>query len=353
MELEAKIAELQATLRKHREKLLTEEAAKTTLVLPFLRALGYDIFNPDEVIPEFVCDVGTKKGEKVDYAICVGGEIQVLVECKPANGDLSIKHASQLYRYFAATDARIALLTNGVLYRFFTDADKTNMMDDRPFFTFNLDDYKKTDLRTLSAFQRADFDLERIVSHAGALKLQSEVTTMLRAEFAEPSDDLVRMIAGRLHDGRLTEAVRERFRSAISNSISSLIRDGINERLESAISQGSGVEEVPPLPTDEDGIETNQIEIDGFNIIRAICANKISPTRITIRDAKSYCAVLLDNNNRRTIARMHFNSPKVKYLGLFSGKDETRHQIDDVADIFQYQKALIKRIEELEAGSGS
>lgn len=351
MELENKIAELQATLRKHREKLLTEEAAKTTLVLPFLRALGYDIFNPDEVIPEFVCDVGTKKGEKVDYAICVGGEIQMLVECKPANGDLSIKHASQLYRYFAATDARIALLTNGVIYRFFTDAEKANMMDDRPFFTFDLDNYKKTDLRTLSAFERADFNLERIVSHAGALKLQSEVTAELRREFAEPSDDLIRLVAGRLHDGRLTEAVRERFRNAIANSIASLIRDGINERLENAISHGSDVPEVPAVPADDDGIETTQVEIDGFNIIRAICASKVSPNRIVMRDAKSYCAVLLDDNNRRTIARMHFNSATARYLGVFTGKEETRLPVSDPVDIYQHQKALISRIEELEVGN--
>lgn len=350
MELENTIAELQATLRKHREKLLTEEAAKTTLVLPFLRALGYDIFNPDEVIPEFVCDVGTKKGEKVDYAICVAGEIQMLVECKPANGDLSIKHASQLYRYFAATDARIALLTNGVLYRFFTDAEKTNMMDDRPFFTFDLDNYKKSDLRTLAAFQRADFNLERIVSHAGALKLQSEVTAELRKEFAEPSEDLIRLIAGRLHDGRLTEAVRERFRSAISNSISSLIRDGINERLESAISHGGEIVEVPPLPADEGGVETTQVETDGFNIIRAICASKVSPSRIVMRDAKSYCAVLLDDNNRRTIARMHFNSATARYLGVFNGKDETRIPVSEPVDIYQHQKVLLARIAELEAG---
>lgn len=225
------------------------------------------------------------------------------------------------------------------------------MMDDRPFFTFDLDNYKKGDLRTLAAFQRADFDLERIVSHAGALKLQSEVTAVLRTEFANPSDDLVRIIASRLHDGRLTEAVREKFRNAIGSSIASLIRDGINERLESAISQGDIADEIPTAPEGEEGIDTTQIEIDGFNIIRAICSSKVSPNRIVIRDAKSYCAVLLDDNNRRTIARMHFNSPKVRYLGVFSGKEETRYQVDDVVDIFQHQKALLARIAELEAGS--
>jgi hypothetical protein len=349
MEFEASIAELQATLRKHRQKLATEEAAKTTLVLPFLRALGYDIFDPDEVVPEFTCDVGTKKGEKVDYGICVGGEIKMLVECKPANGDLSIKHASQLYRYFAATDARIALLTNGVLYRFFTDAEKPNMMDDRPFFTFDLDNYRKSDLRSLAAFQRTDFDLDRIVSHAGTLKLQSEVLAELRREFAEPSDDFVRLIATRLHDGRLTESVRDRFKAAISNSISSLIRDGVQDRLESAINQGAP--ELEPIEVQEssDGIETTQDEIDGFNIIRAICASKVDPSRIVMRDAKSYCAVLLDDNNRRSIARMYFNSPTARYLGLFVEKDERRESVTGPVDIYKHGKAILARIDELEA----
>ena len=348
MELESAISDLQSTLRKHRSKLVTEEAAKTTLVLPFLRALGYDIFNPDEVVPEFVCDVGTKKGEKVDYAICVNGEMQMLVECKPATGDLSIKHASQLYRYFAATDARIALLTNGVVYRFFTDAEKPNMMDDRPFFTFDLDDYKKSDLRSLAAFERTDFNLDRIVSHAGALKLQSEVSAELRKEFAEPSDDLVKLIASRLHDGRLTEAVREKFRTAIAGSIAALIRDGVNERLETAIKQGASPEEgIPEIEAASD-IETTQVEIDGFNIIRAICAGKVEPSRVFMRDAKSYCAVLLDDNNRRTIARLHFNSDTSRHLGLFAGKDERRESIDDPVDIYRYREEILGRIDELE-----
>jgi hypothetical protein len=348
MDLESSIAELQATLRKHRAKLLTEEAAKTTLVLPFIRSLGYDIFDPDEVIPEFTCDVGTKRGEKVDYGICVAGEVKMLVECKAANADLSIRHASQLYRYFAATDARIALLTNGVIYRFFTDAEKPNMMDDRPFFTFNLDDYRASDLQSLSSFERSDFDLDKIVSHAGVLKLQSEVRAELRTEFETPSDEFVRMIATRLHDGRLTEPVRERFRSAISQAISSLIRDGVNDRLQSAMSRGQDEEEIPePEPLNE--IDTTQDEIDGFNIIRAICSERVAPERIVMRDAKSYCAVLLDDNNRRTVARLHFNSPTSRHLGLFTGKDEAREGVSEPVDIYKHRKALLDRVAELEA----
>ncbi|KZY94028.1 MULTISPECIES: type I restriction endonuclease [unclassified Erythrobacter] len=348
MEIEASIAELQSTLRKHREKLATEEAAKTTLVLPFLRALGYNIFDPDEVVPEFTCDVGTKKGEKVDYGICVGGEVKILIECKPANGDLSIKHASQLYRYFAATDARLALLTNGVIYRFFTDAEKTNMMDDRPFFTFDLDNYKSSDLRTLATFQRADFNLDRIVSHAGALKLQSEVLAELRKEFDEPSDELVKIIAGRLHDGIITKAVRDRFRSAITQAFGSLIRDGVHQRLEKAISGGGDEPDIEIAETDQSMVETTDVEIEGFNIIRAICAEKVDPSRIVMRDAKSYCAILLDDNNRRTIARMHFNSPTARHLGLFSDKVETREKVSGPVEIFKQRRAILKRLAELD-----
>jgi hypothetical protein len=151
MELEARLAELGKVVRDHREVLLTEEAAKNALVMPFLRALGYDVFNPGEVVPEFTCDVATKKGEKVDYAICDAGRVSMLVECKPANTELSAKNAAQLFRYFSVTDARVALLTNGVVYQFYSDLDAPNKMDEKPFFVCQLDALRKQDIRTLPA----------------------------------------------------------------------------------------------------------------------------------------------------------------------------------------------------------
>ena len=348
MELETSIAELATKLREHREILETEEAAKTTLVMPFLRALGYDIFNPAEVKPEFTCDVGTKKGEKVDYALCVGGEVQMLVECKPVSSELSPKHASQLYRYFAATNARISLLTNGVMYQFYTDSDRPNMMDDKPFLTFNLESYRKADLAHLANFMRSDFDVDRIVRQAGNLKLQSQVTALLREEFSTPSEDFVRLVASRIHDGRLTEQVRSRFESAITNAISGLIRDGVNERLETAMRGGEPVEAATEDEEPDGAIVTTQVEIDGFNIVRAIAASKIDPSRVVLRDAKSYCAVLLDDNNRRSIARLHFNSDTARYLGLFSGKDEERVPVSGPIDIYQYRDRILSRIDELD-----
>lgn len=347
MDLEASIADLASKLRQHREILATEEAAKTTLVLPFLRALGYDIFDPAEVKPEFTCDVGTKKGEKVDYAICVGGDVTILVECKPVTSELSIKHASQLFRYFTATTARVALLTNGVVYQFFTDSDRPNVMDEKPFFTLNLENYRKSDLKHLAAFARVDFNVEQIVNQAGALKLHTQVLAELRKEFSQPSEEFVRLIATRLHDGRLTEPVRERFSTVILQAIGNLIREGINERLETAMSQGEATSTDTSLPEPEI-IETTQVEIDGFNIVRAICSSLVEPERVIMRDAKSYCAILLDDNNRRTLARLHFNSPTARYLGIFKGKDEERRSVAGPVDIYKHSEAILSRIKELE-----
>ena len=94
-----------------KDSLQTEEATKTALIMPFFSMLGYDVFNPQEFVPEFTADVGIKKGEKVDYAILKDGEPVILVECKSITENLD-RHDSQLFRYFGTTTAKFAILTN-------------------------------------------------------------------------------------------------------------------------------------------------------------------------------------------------------------------------------------------------
>jgi hypothetical protein len=348
MDLEARIAELSKVVREHREVLLTEEAAKTALVMPFLQALGYNVFNPSEVVPEFTCDVGIKKGEKVDYAICIDGKLYMLVECKPANSDLNPSHASQLFRYFATTDARVALLTNGVVYKFFTDVDTPNRMDDKPFFTLSLDQARKQDLRTLESFAKPSFDIDRILNEAGNLKMQSMVMSELQTEFQEPSEEFIRLIAAKVHNGRLTGQVKDKFRQLIVSSVSSLIREKVNERLNSALTATSPADEYgDDNNASAEPVLTSQEEVDGFNIVRAIGSRVVEPKRIIMRDAKSYCAILLDDNNRKTVARLHFNSPTARYLGTFRGKDEERVSISEPIDIYKHEAAILARLQEL------
>lgn len=347
MDLDASIGELTKKVKEHREVLLTEEAAKTALVMPFLHALGYNVFNPSEVVPEYTADVGTKKGEKVDYAICNGDKVEMLIECKPANSELSVNHASQLFRYFAVTSARLAILTNGVEYKFFSDVETPNVMDQKPFFVLNLENVKKSDIKTLSGFTKGSFDIDQIVKEAGKLKMQSLVLKELQKEFAEPSEELVRLIGGRVRQGRMTASVKDTFKGLIVNSFQSLVRDSVNERLTSALSASNSSEEDEVQEDDTGGVDTTEDEIAGFNIVRAIGAKKVDPKRIVMRDSKSYCAILLDDNNRKTVARLWFNSPTARHLGTFKGKEETRVGVADPVDIYKHSKAILARLDEL------
>ena len=358
MDLATKLVELEKRTSQHRELLLTEEAAKTALVMPFLQALGYDAFNPHEVIPEFTADVGIKKGEKVDYALCIDGRLSILVECKPSSVDLDLKHASQLFRYFATTDARVAVLTNGVVYQFYSDTEQPNKMDEKPFFVFSLDAIKRSDPTTLERFSPSAFSIEGIVAEAGRLKTESLTRTELEKEFAYPSEEFVRMIAARVLPGRLTAIAREQFQTTLAASIASIVRDRVNERITSALNVAN-----PPAESIEDGgsddmsnadgIITTEDEIAGFRIVQAIASRHVDPKRVIIRDSKSYCAVLLDDNNRRTLVRLHFNSPTTRYVGTFEGKNETRHPVQAVTDIYKLEQQIASRIAEFAGQAAS
>lgn len=353
MELATKLMALEKRTTDHRELLLTEEAAKTALVMPFLQALGYDVFNPGEVIPEYTADVGIKKGEKVDYAICSGGKLNILIECKPSTVELDLKHASQLFRYFSVTDARVAILTNGVVYQFYSDTEQPNKMDEKPFYVFTMDAIKRTDPAILERFSKHAFNIDHIVEAAGRLKLQSQVRIELEKEFASPSDEFVRLMMNRVHPGRASAALKEQFQGLLTHSISELVRDRVNDRLNSALNvanpTGNVIDEnVSDDMSDGGGVITTDDEVSGFRIVQAIASRHVDPSRVIIRDSKSYCAILLDDNNCKTLARLHFNSPTTRSVGTFTDKAETRHPISALTDIYKIEKLILERIDELE-----
>ena len=190
------------------------------------------------------------------------------------------------------------------------------------------------------------------MKEAGKLKLQSLLHQELQKEFAEPSDDLVRLIGKRVHGGMMTATVKETFKALIVNSFQTLIREGVNERLTSALSVTNTTEEAQPVTEgdDEGGIETKEDEVTGYNIIRAIAAQKVEIGRIVMRDSKSYCAIILDDNRLKTVARLWFNSPKSRYLGTFKGKEETKVSVGGPSDIYKHSKAILARLAELTEG---
>lgn len=348
-----------------KDQIQTEEAAKTALVLPFIAALGYEIFNPLEVIPEFTADIGSKKGEKIDYAIKQNDQLAILVECKKCDDFAHDKNVSQLFRYFTACDAHLALLTNGIEYHFFADVDKTNKMDEAPFFSFNILNFDDHQLSELKRFAKQDFDINNILSTANDMKYRASIKVKLAEYLKEPSANFVRGLVSDLNfPARLTQQVLAYFTVITKEAFNQFIRERVGDRLKSALQdnqeakaditqladQMQFVDQVDAeAETSADGIVTTQDEIDGYTIIKSILRETTSVKRIVMRDAKSYCAVLLDDNNRKPICRMYFNNPARKRLAIFSNKQESFVTIEDLDDIYQHAERLKETVKEYEA----
>lgn len=346
MDLIDKLNELSGRIKQQKDSVLTEEAAKTAFVLPFLQSLGYDIFNPSEVIPEFTADHGIRKGEKVDYAIKQDHSITILIECKSVGAQLGATHAGQLFRYFSVTEARFSILTDGIRYLFFSDLDKPNQMDSRPFFEFNLLQFSDNQVEELKKFNKTAFDLESIISNASNLKYRRGLLQEISSEFENPSKDLVQIFAKRVYDGRLTQTVLEQFTQLTHTALRDFIRDRVNERLKSAIDTDTpktGSQPEPdPHPSDlveTNAIETTDEELDAYRIVQAIGAEVTDPSRITIRDNKSYCAILWEDNNRNPICRLHFLKTKLS-VSIFESNEEKRYDIERVLDLYQYKQPI-------------
>ena len=345
-EFSEKVETLGARSKTAQRQALTEEATKTAVILPFIQALGFDVFSLDEVVPEFVSDVGTKKGEKVDFAVKIGGKIAMLVEAKPISTKLGDTQYNQLFRYFTVTEARLAILTNGREAWFFSDTEEPNKMDKKPFFTFDFQKYDKGQVQELARFQKRNFEIEAIIEAASNLKYTRSAANFLRKQLDEPDEDFVRIVGRQIHDGTMTKNVVEQIKPAIQAALDEIIRDRIQDKL-SITFQDSKPQNAPTSSNessdseDDDRIVTTEEEWEGFRIVRAIAARIVSIDRITIRDSKSYCAIIMDDNNRKPICRLYFNSATTKKIGIFdTSKAETKMRVEGPSDLYKHCDAI-------------
>lgn len=352
-ELSARIPNL-----KSRGLVTTEEGAKNALVMPFIQTLGYDVFNPLEVTPELTADVGTKKGEKVDYAIFYEEKPVILIECKGFGVDLSQVHASQLYRYFSVSEARFGILTNGIQYMFYSDLESPNRMDEKPFFLFDLSNFKKNEVEALKQFSKSAFDQDKIINTASELKYKGAIKKYLAQQLSEPSEDFVRLCLKDIYSGRFTQSVLEELTPITKDALRAFINDQVEKRLKSALASDSingtpkektvekeeAIEEREIISESDSKIDTTQEEIDAYLTIKAIVREIIDVKRIDMRDAQSYCTILVDDNNRQTLCRLRFNSSTTKYVGILDEeKNETKYPVDTADDIYQYADLLKER----------
>lgn len=207
----------------------TEEATKTALILPLLQILGWDIFSPTQVVPEYSADVGIKRGERVDYALMINDKVEVLIECKTVGTDLD-KYSSQLFRYFAVTEAKVAVLTDGVIYYIYTDGLKSNIMDMKPIYTFDMTRMSGTDVKMVSMLSRITFSADEIKQSMIEYGTGKAVLTMFNDLFSNPTDNLINALYKVFNmdynslDYKVTKST---FKSVFSNIVLNLKADDI------------------------------------------------------------------------------------------------------------------------------
>lgn len=350
MDFKDQIKQLAERIEKLKDNIQTEEATKNAFIMPFINALGYDVFNPLEVIPEMNCDIGSKKGEKIDYAIIKDGEPIILIECKHWKQNLNL-HDNQLLRYFTVSNAKFGILTNGIIYRFYTDLKEKNKMDEKPFLEIDLTNLKDSQVDELKKFHKSYFDIDNIVSSASELKYMGELKSIIKEEFTSPSTELVKLLASRVYDGAMRQVVIEQFTPLIKRSLSAHINDIISERLKGALEANKEAEkeeqpEQQPEPVEDSKIVTTEEELESFRIVKAILRSVIDVSRIAYRDNQYYFAILLDDNNRKTIARMKFNYVNKKVLcTIDSQKNEVKHELSSLDDIYNYADEIIAAVE--------
>ena len=319
-----------------------EEQTKNAFIMPFFQALGYDIFNPLEFVPEFTADVGIKKGEKVDYAIIIDDQPQILIECKSINEKLT-KHDSQLFRYFGTTSSKFGILTNGREYRFFTDLDEPNKMDSTPFLSFDVTDIRDNQFVEIVKFHKGNFDIDNIVSSASELKYLGILKGFLSENIKEPSDTFLKYLVSEIYEGRATQAALATFKPIIVKGFSQFITDMVNEKLSAALNTSVEtkqeiVVEPEETTTRESAIVTTPEELEAYTVVKMILKDIVTPDRVYYRDNKSYFNVLLDDNIKKWILRYRVNSAKttieIRNAGIF--------EITSPLEISNYYKEIVE-----------
>lgn len=340
-------------LAKLKDNIQTEEATKNALIMPFIQALGYDVFNPLEVVPEFISDVGIKKGEKIDYAIMKDGQPAVLIECKHWNENLDV-HDGQLIRYFNVSKARFGVLTNGVRYKFFTDLVEPNKMDEKPFLQFDLTDLKDAHVEELKKFHKSYYDPETIFSNASDLKYMNELRALFVRQLREPDEKFVRFMAGEVYQGRVTSNVVTTFTDLVKRSFNQLMSDMVTERLKTALKKEAAeakeqedeqaAKRAADAASKERTVETTEEELEAYFIIKSILHQAGYGNRVGYKDNMSYCNIVLDDSVRKTIARLFFNGEK-KYVLIYDSDAATRVDVDAMDVLYKYSEQLKRAVE--------
>lgn len=373
---------LSAQANERRRYITNEETAKQALIIPFLQVLGFDVFNPLEVKPEYVADFGKKKGEKVDYAIFKENTPIMFIEAKSPTEKLE-NHDAQLARYFNSTpEVKFAVLTNGIEYKFFTDLNSNNIMDETPFLYIDITNLSDADIEALAKFRKEEFQKDALINFAEELIYTSNIVRRLEDLFKNPSDEFVRFLIKPVSESRITTSVVERFRPIVKKSISTVILKMVSQGLfppeePPAEQQPSEMPETTELESSKKEPQkephTTEEELNAFAIVKEMLqkAGK-DVSSLAYKDTINYFAIynrvitdwmlrlFLEGQKRNVIVRLPITRvsqlcPKYEITEPPKGHGEgeaSRIYINSLDDLRQLEKVIVECFESIVGVSG-
>lgn len=343
MDFSEAITALAERAQKIKVSLETEEATKTALVMPFIQALGYDVFNPLEVVPEFIADVAGRKGEKVDYAIVQEGKPIMILECKCCGMTLDDIKREQLHRYFLTLDSCIGILTDGIRYLFFSTGEDGKNMDATPFMEFSLEAPDPALIPELRKLCKGKFDLQKTLDTVNELKFNRQIKLLLTKNFDAPEENFVNYFI-REANVRATQKAIDLFRGYVKRAFSEFVNEQIDARLKSALTaapRGEVHTPAPEIEAPESKIVTTETEWQAYYLVKSILMGTVDPDRVVIRDTVGYCNVLLDDSRLKPLIRFYFNIPEKLSIELIGpGKERIPYPITKIEDILQYAEVV-------------
>jgi predicted type IV restriction endonuclease len=354
MDFVDQIKKIAQNIEKMKGVVLNEEATKNSFIMPFIEALDYDTRNPFEVFPEFTADIPVLRNDKVDYAIRSNDKPIILIECKCYHDKLdNIRHTAQLHRYFQNTEARFGILTNGIIYRFYTDIDKSHVMDTKPFFEFNMLEFSDSDINEVKNFSKANFNSNSLSKAAETLLYTKEIKRLMTDQLGNPSPDFVKFFASQVYSKNMTTQAVEKFTKITKASLKEFISEIIAEKIKSAMDDDD-VDDSPAGDSKEETkdkeIITTEQELEGFYLIKAILREIVDVSRLKYKDTVNYFGINLDGKVNKTICRLYFNSNKLGIHIMSANDQEVKEEIKCLDDIYRYAKFLEDRVNYLANG---
>lgn len=287
-----------------------EESTKHALVVPLLQVLGYDVFDPREVQPEYVADFAKKKSsgqmEKIDYVVFLNSQPALFIECKSTDAKLE-DHDGQLARYFNATPGvKIAILTNGVQFKAFCDLRQPNMMDPTPWLDVDLLNLKPAEFDALKRFRKVDFSPESLIALAEEMVYYNAMVSMITGQLRDPSESFVRFVASELPGlPRVTAKIVDRLRPILQKAIQSAIVEHVARSFAPIMSEppeeprpASAVPaqaESAPQGDAREGVVTTAEEIQAYQLIRSWILEVHPGASVAYKDGKTYFTINMAN----------------------------------------------------------